>query len=315
MQPTNILLTVAIGLVFVVPARGQSVATVGQPTDSKIALLTTVSGHALRISSGDLLEVTVFDTPDLSGKLRVEEQGLINLPLAGEISVSGLTAEQAGRAVEAKLLAIDILKDPHVSVRVLEYATQGVTVMGEVKSPGVYPLLGTHTLLDLISAAAGLTPNAGKLVTITHRSAPESPVVVKMESRPGSSATFNIDITPGDTIVVSRAGIVYVLGDVAKPGGFLLESNDRLSVLQALALAQGFNRTAAQNSSKLIRNTDDGQEQVPVPLQKIIAKKAPDQVLGDGDILYVPSSTAKNVWRDIENILPAVAGAAIYRVP
>jgi polysaccharide export outer membrane protein len=94
-----------------------------------------------------------------------------------------------------------------------------------------------------------------------------------------------------------------------------LESSDRLTVLQAVALAQGLNRTAAQNDAKVIRKTDDGREQVPVPLKKILANKAPDQILSDGDILFVPSSAAKTAWRDVENILPAVAGAAIYRVP
>ena len=91
------------------------------------------------------------------------------MPLAGGLPVSGMTAEQAGLAIEARLRETDILKDPHVSVTVLEYATQGVTVAGEVKNPGVYPLLGAHGLLDLISAAGGATPNAGKAVTITHR--------------------------------------------------------------------------------------------------------------------------------------------------
>ena len=100
------------------------------------------SAHALQISAGDLLDLNVFDTPELSGKLRVDEHGNVSLPLAGVLAVSGMTAEQAGSAIETRLRETDILKDPHVSVAVLEYATQGVTVTGEVKSPGVYPLLG-----------------------------------------------------------------------------------------------------------------------------------------------------------------------------
>src|SRR5216683_5554297 len=95
------------------------------------------SAHALRISAGDLLDLNVFDTPELSTKLRVDEHGKISLPLAGVLSVSGMTAEQAGLAIEARLRQTDVLKDPHVAVTVLEYATQGVTVVGEVKNPGV----------------------------------------------------------------------------------------------------------------------------------------------------------------------------------
>lgn len=253
--------------------------------------------------------------PDFSPKLRVDEQGAVTLPYAGVLPVSGLTAEEAGRAIEARFREKDVLKDPHVSVTVLEYATQGVTVLGEVKNPGVYPLLGSHTLLDLISAAGGVTPNAGKAVTITHREDPDHPEIVNVASKPGSTATFNVDVRPADTIMVSRAGIVYVLGDVGKPGGFLIENSDRLTVLQAIALAQGTNRTASLNNTKLIRKTESGHQELPVPLKKILADKVPDQMLADGDILFVPTSGAKNALRDIESILPSAAGAAIYRAP
>lgn len=271
--------------------------------------------HPLQISSGDLLDVTVFDTPELSDKLRVDEHGVIALPVAGDLVVSGFTAEEAGHAIEKKLLDADILKHPHVSVSVLEYATQGVTVIGEVKNPGVYPLLGAHGVLDLISAAGGATPNAGKAVTITHRDDLNHPVIVNVDSKPGSPAIFNVDIRPGDTVAVSHSGVVYVVGDVAKPGGFLIESNDRLTVLQAIALAQGTNRTASLNHAKLIRKTNGVREELPVPLKKILANNSPDELLADGDILFIPSSGPQNAWRDVESILPAAAGAAIYRVP
>jgi polysaccharide biosynthesis/export protein len=296
------------------PVSGQEAASLKTGADAN-APLANVAAHSLQISAGDLLDVNVFDTPELSGKFRVDERGAITLPLAGDLAVYGLTAQQAGHAMEARFLSTDILKDPHVSVIVLEYATQGVAVLGEVKNPGVYPLLGVHGLLDLVSAAGGITPNAGKAVTITHRNEPEKPIVVRMETKPGSTVGFNVDVRPGDTIMVSRAGVVYVLGDVGKPGGFLLENNDRLTVLQAVALAQGTNRTAALNAAKLIRKTEDGREQLPVPLGKILSNKAPDQTLADGDILFVPSSAAKSALRGMESILPAATSAALYRVP
>jgi len=124
-----------------------------------------------------------------------------------------------------------------------------------------------------------------------------------------------VDIRPGDTIVVSHAGVVYVMGDVGKPGGFVTESNDQLTVLQAIALAQGPNRTASLDRAKIIRKTAAGREETPIPLKKIMANKASDELLADGDILLVPSSGPKNAMRDVENILPAVTGAAIYRIP
>jgi len=271
--------------------------------------------HALQISAGDLLDLNVFDTPELSTKLRVDEQGKVTLPVAGALPVLGLTAEQAGQAIEARFRDADVLKDPHVTVTVLEFSTQGVTVLGEVKNPGVYPLLGAHGLLDLISAAGGETTSAGKDVTVTHRDDPDHPVIVRIESKPGSTAAFNVDVRPGDNIIVSHAGIVYVLGDVGKPGGFLIENNDRLTVLQAIALAQGTNRTASLNHAKLIRKTVAGREELPVSLKKLLANKEPDLMLADGDILFVPGSGPKNALRDVESILPSAAGAAIYRAP
>jgi polysaccharide export outer membrane protein len=271
--------------------------------------------HALQISAGDLLDLNVFDTPELSTKLRVDEHGTVTLPLGGVVPVSGLTAEQAARAFETRFRMMDILKDPHVSVTVLEYATQGITVLGEVKNPGVYPLLGRHDLLDLISAAGGVTPNAGKAVTVTHRDDPDHPTAVRVDSNPGATQAFNVDVLPGDTIMVSRAGIVYVVGDVGKPGGFLIENNDRLTVLQAIALAQGTNRTASLNHAKLIRRTKTGREELLVPLKKILSNKAPDQTLVGGDILFVPGSGPKNALRGAQGVLSSAAGAAIYRVP
>jgi polysaccharide biosynthesis/export protein len=298
-------------LTAVMPAGAQATLPVSSKSTTEESSAPSV--HALQIAAGDLLDLSVFDTPELSTKLRVDEHGNVSLPLAGVLAVSGMTAEQAGLAIEARLRQTEILKDPHVSVTVLEYATQGVTVVGEVKNPGVYPLLGSHGLLDLISAAGGVTPNAGKAVTVTHRSDPDHPVIVKIESRPGSTAAVKVDISPGDTIMVSHAGIVYVVGDVGKPGGFLIENNDRLTILQAVALAQGTNKTAALNQAKLIRKTETGRQEMPVPLKKILSNNAADEPLADGDILFIPTSQAKNAaYRGMETALQMATGVVVY---
>jgi polysaccharide export outer membrane protein len=313
-QQHTILLAFFLACSCASPALAQNAESTPSTTDAA-ANARVGAAPALQLSAGDLLDVNVFDTPELSGKLRVNEHGAITLALGGDLAVSGMTAEQAGQAIEKKFLDAGILKDPHVSVTVLEYATQGVTILGEVKNPGVYPLLGVHGLLDLISAAGGETPSAGKAVTLTHRSDPGHPIVVTIETKPGSTADFHTDIRPGDTIMVSHAGIVYVIGDVGKPGGFLIENNDRLTVLEAIALAQGTNRTASLNRSLLIRKTAGARVQLPVPLKKILANHAPDVLLADGDILFIPVSGPKNAMRDVEAILPSAASAAIFRVP
>jgi len=279
---------------------------------SAIASSAPLISHTLRIASGDLLELTVFDSPDLSGKLRVNEAGEVSVPLSGTVFVSGMTSEEAAVAVEAKLRFANVVKDPHVSIFISEYATQGITVTGEVRNPGIYPLLGSHTLLDLVSAAGGVTPAAGKAVTVTHKSDPAHPEVVQLENKPGSVAII-VDVRPGDTIAVSRAGVVYVVGDVAKPGGFLIENNDRLTALQAVALAQGTNRTASQNKAKIIRKTGMGREEIPLELKRMLANKAPDLPLEDGDILFVPSSAVKT-WegRSVDAAIGLTTGLLVY---
>jgi polysaccharide export outer membrane protein len=276
-----------------------------------VAAPLAVPAHALHISAGDLIEVSVFDTPELSGKLRVDENGAIVMPIAGVVVLAGLTSEQAGSAIEGRLRSADIMKDPHVAVFITEYATQGVTVAGEVKSVGIYPLLGSHGLLDVLTAAGGVTPTAGRLVSIAHKNDPEHPEMIKFDNRPGRIVA-NVDIEPGDTIIVSRAGVCYVVGDVGKPGGYLIEGNDRLTVLQVVALAGGASKTAAPDGAKLVRKTAHGREEMAVPLKAIFNGTVADMPLEDNDILYVPSSKGKLVAnRSVDLIIALTLGLAL----
>ena len=144
---------------------------------------------SLPISFGDLIQVNVFDNPDLSGSFRVDSTGGLELPLGGTIKLKGLTAAEAGTAIAARLKEAGILLDPHVTVLILEYQSQGVTITGEVRSPGVYPLLGNRTVLDMIAMAGGLNENAGKIVSVFHRGNPNSVRQVRLDvsvQTPGS---------------------------------------------------------------------------------------------------------------------------------
>jgi polysaccharide export outer membrane protein len=273
------------------------------------------SGAVTPIGVGDLVEMTVFDTPELSGKLRVSNKGNIYLPLVGELHVEGLRAEQAQELIEKKFLEGGYLKDPHVTVFISEYATQGVSVMGEVKKPGIYPAFGAHRLLDYLSQAEGLTLLAGTTITITHAGHPEAPEHVKMMAGSAPAPENNPEILPGDTIFVEKTGIVYVVGDVARPGGFPMDHDERLTILQALALAQGTNSTASKGNTKLIRTTEQGRQEIPVDLKKILASKSPDIPLQDNDILFIPNSSFKSTMKGISAALPAAAAASIYRIP
>jgi len=298
------LATVAVGLTLPLAAFAQSGAS------SQNALLPGAS-HALRISPGDLLELGVFDAPELSGKLRVNDKGEIAVPIAGDVRIAGMTAEEAAVAVEEKLRKADILKFPHVSIFMAEYATQGITVTGEVRNPGIYPLLGYHGLIDLISSAGGVSVSAGKAVTVTHRSDPGHPEVVLLDNHPGSVAP-SVDIRPGDTIAVSHSGVVYVVGDVGKSGGYLIDANERLTAVQALALAGGANRSASENKARLIRKTLTSRVDFAVPLRRILDGKMIDPQLEDGDILFVPSSKAKTTaTRSMEAAIALTTGVII----
>ena len=270
----------------------------------------TPASGALLLDVGDVLDVRVFDTPELSGKFRVDSQGNIALPIGGAIAVKGLMPEQVQVLVEQRFRQREILRDPHVEVFVLEYATQRVTVMGEVRNPGVYPMGGKRNVLDFISVAGGPTNAASKTALLTHKNSPAQPIAVDLNSSLENEPQPQVE--PGDRIVVTRAGIVYVVGDVGRPGGYLIENKKTITVVRALALAQGLNKTAKLDA-KLIRNTAAGRTETDLPLKKILANQAVDPKLQNEDILFVPVNGAKQ-WAEkgFSSVLQMAVGVVIY---
>jgi polysaccharide export outer membrane protein len=270
--------------------------------------------NELRIGSGDLLEVSVFGAQDYTKQVRVSPEGDIVLPMIGAVRVAGLSAKTAEEVVAKKLSDGGYFNNPQVAILTREYATQGVSVLGEVQKPGIYPLLGPHTLLNVISAAGGTTPKAGNAVTITHADSPSQPETVRLNYAPdGTPSGSNVPVYPGDIVLVSKAGIVYVVGAVHAPSGIVMEK-PQMTVLQAIAMAQGVNPGAALNSTTVIRRTADGPKQIPVPLKKILALTEPDLPLQPDDILFVPASAAKAIGKKtLETALQVATGVAIYR--
>lgn len=246
----------------------------------------------VKLGVGDLIEISVYGVPDLSTKSRVSGSGDIYLPLIDYVHVSGLTTDEAQDVIQKRLEDGGFLRGPHVSIFVDESASQAVTVVGEVNHPGPYAAIGDRRLFDLISAAGGLTDKAGRNVTIEHRGDPEQRVELQLSSNLAEDTKNNVDVLPGDTIIVSRAGIVYVVGDVNRPSGFLIEDN-ALSVLKALALAGGGTRTSALNKTKILRQTPTGVQEIPVKLKQVLYAKAPDVALVKGDVLFIPGSASK----------------------
>lgn len=268
----------------------------------------------LQISSGDLLDISVYGVPDLAQKVRVSNSGDANFPLLGSVHVDGLTIEDAQSAIEKKLVDGGIMKSPHVTIFVSEYSS-GVSMLGLISRPGIYPLLGTRRLYDMISAAGGLSPGAGRLVTVTRRSDPTNPILITLSSDPKLSAQNNIEIQQGDTVEVSKAGVVYVVGEVARASGLIMDSGQNLSVMKAVALSGGTTRVAALDSAKIIRKDDKGNPtEVPVQLKKMFQGKAPDVELISEDILFIPTSAGKNAaLRGMETALQLATGVTLRR--
>ncbi|MFB3916905.1 MAG: polysaccharide biosynthesis/export family protein [Terriglobales bacterium] len=266
----------------------------------------------LSIGSGDLLQVSVFGAPDFNAEVRVAEDGTVSLPLIGAVAASGMTAQQFAKVLKERLSTGGYFNNPQVSIFVKEYATKGVSVLGEVQKPGIYPLLGPRKLYDVISAAQGTTQLASNRVTLIHRDRPEQPQVIKLAYGEQGSRESNVAVLPGDTVVVEKAGTMYVVGNVQKPTEIVMANPD-LTVLQAIAMAQGISPGAALDKAKLVRKTPEGPKEIPLPLKKMLAGKAPDQKVEPNDVVFVPSSAAKGAAkRGLEAALQTITGLAVY---
>jgi polysaccharide export outer membrane protein len=266
------------------------------------------------IGSGDFLDISEYHTPEFHSTVRVSAEGTIMLPMIGEINISGMDEQAAAHAIEAALLAKGMLLHPLVSVLVTAYAGQDLSVLGEVTHPGVYPFTYHHRLLDLISAASGLSSNAGRLVNIFHYGDPKTPHPVVLDpSGTDTASDHNPELTPGDTVQVSRAGLVYVVGDVIRPGGFPVDPVQGLTIVQALSLAWGPSLNAAVGHALLIREQKGGRTMIALNLRRMLRGQDPDQPVQDRDILYVPDSFAKNlVNRTMESAIQSAIGVTIY---
>ena len=283
---------------------------------SPLSSSTTVLGMpiALPIHAGDFLDVSEFHDPEFHSVVRVVADGSVTLPLIGSISLAGLSETQAADAIDKALIADGMLVHPQAIVLVTNAAGQDVSVLGEVARPGVYPYATHHRLLDLISAASGLTPTAGRLVSIYHRDAPQTPHNVILDpSGTDAKTDHNPELEPGDTVQVSRAGLVYVIGDVVRPGGFAVDPTQGLTVVQALSLAWGATPNAVASKAILIRNQKGGRTLTTLNLKRMIHGQDPDIPIRDRDILFVPDSTAKNlINKSLEAAIQSVIGVSLY---
>jgi polysaccharide biosynthesis/export protein len=306
------------------------------PESSAAATVPQTSDYV--IGPDDVLNVYILDVPEFSRAYRVSNTGTVTVPsLSSPLTAAGLTLSKFSELLAKELKAAGVVMDARVTTSVDQSRLHAISITGSVRNPQIYPLFTQTTLLDVLSQAGGLADDASNIAIVRRgdiaihalnlnngdtptddqAKATQSVTVDLKKLLEGNDAHVNVDVYPGDRITVPRAGIVYVVGAVNKPGGFTMRANSRgVTVLQALALAQDTKTTALRNQSVILRDdaqSPDGRKQIPVDLKKIVRGTSPDPLLQADDILFVPDSGSKRAFRrGIEAVLQVTTGVAIY---
>lgn len=278
-----------------------------------IALAQSSGKNSLLINPGDNLHITVLDMPNMEQHARVTDAGEIPVLGIGSVTVANMSPAEAATAIHDRYVSAHYLNHPQVAVVVDQYATQEVTLIGEVKTPGAYPISTPRPILDVLALGGGLTEFADRGVLLERHGDQTNPIRYNVSNDGQQALKEQVLVNPGDTVVVVKAGIVYVLGDVNRPGGYAMTSNNetQMSLLEALANAGGAAKTAKLGQARLLRKSDHTETTISIgDIQK--GKKA-DFAMAPGDILYVPFSYSKNlVIQSSGGIASAAGTAAVY---
>lgn len=318
-------------IVIVAPVRGQVPSSLTAKQAKPKCGSTQNSNYVL--GTGDQVEISGSALGNSAEKpSRVDADGTLQVPLVGRVQVGGLTVQQA----EQKLnnLLTKYIRDPRVALSVVHVESRPVSVLGEVNTPGVYQVRGKKTLLEVLSQAGGIRPDAGYSVRITRQvewgciplpdaqfdaSSGFSVATVNLrEIMEAHDPEGNIEIFPHDIISVPKAEMVYVVGEVRRSGGFVLGEHQSMSVLQALSLAGGLNTGANTKHAKILRlrSGSSQREEMSVNVKAVLSGKKPDVALEGDDILFIPSSTGtKAALRALEAAVQTGTGLAIWRMP
>jgi polysaccharide export outer membrane protein len=268
--------------------------------------------ESLPIGPGDLVQIQALSTPDLSQTARVTDAGTIQLIIGGDVKLSGLTPARAADLIQDTWIKGNYMVDPHVSVVVMQYATQSVSVLGQVHTPGAYPISTPRTVVDVLALAGGLADMADRTVTIERRGTKER-LDYFVSNDSNKALDSNVLVYPGDSILVPKAKLIYVLGDVSRPGAYPWQTNDsKISVLQAISFAGGTMNHAVPADTRLMRKRADGSyEQMHIALGNMQKGKIADVPLQSDDIIYVPFSYMRNLALSLGSIVAASESAAI----
>jgi polysaccharide export outer membrane protein len=256
----------------------------------------------------DLITVHLYESLEYSPTVRVSLDGSVELPLIGNVHVAGLTLAQAQALIASRLVDAGMYRNPQVSIQVTDSPNQTATVVGELH--GIVQIIGEKRLLDVLSSVGGgsgggsgtttvvvggggLPTTASHIITI-NRPGVAQPITVDLGTDPAKSAQADIPIFPRDTIIVSRVGVVYLLGAFKTQGAIPLQQNSPLTLMQVASLAGGTGFEGRTNDLRLIRTTGYTRQVVKVDIKKVIDGKAPDPVLQADDIIFLPSSPMKS---------------------
>jgi polysaccharide export outer membrane protein len=298
MKRAFLLFPLAIALCTTLSASGQfngpaivTGGTLNQPTTVTVdQQLLYPAAHDVQLSQGDLITVRIFGQTDYASGIRIGSDGKALLPLLGVVSLEGLSVTAAEELIASRLDAAGMYKNPQVTIQVVEGPNAVITVVGEAH--GVIPVTGPRRLLDILAAAGGLPMTASHVLTIDRPGQPQ-PLVVDLGTDPVHSALANVPVFPGDTILVARMGIVYVIGAFKTQGVVPLAPSTPLTLMEAAALSGGPTFEAKMNDLRLIRTVGDQRTVVKLDMKKILYGQAPDPILQANDILFLPQSAFK----------------------
>lgn len=315
-MPSNSSLTILLfaALSPAWPAAAQTAST----TPRAAAYTETAAGNlpAQKIGPNDLISISVYDSPEFTRQVRVAADGTIILPMMRHaIPAAGLMPRELEDRIAQALISERLLKEPSVIVTVAEYVRRPVIVTGAVRSPVTIQALGDLTLMDAITRAGGIAPEAGPEILVDSALSSDPALIRRIPIKPllnASDPKLNITLNPGDEVRVPAAGRISVLGNVKNTGSFPILDTTDTTVLNALVLAGGF-ATTKPNEAYIIRQDDtpQGRHQIPVPIRDIVDRKAPDVPLIAHDILFVPTNKKHETLLALAQILGVAGSSAI----
>lgn len=280
-----------------------SIAAFGQTGPAQVAEGGVSNLPAQKIGPNDLLAISVYNAPELTRTVRVSAEGAIRLPMLKEqIKADGRMPAELEQSISDALVSEEILTDPIVTVTVAEYSSRPISVAGAVRQPLTFQAYGNVTLLEAITRAQGLAPEAGPEIIVTRLEPQPNGASKLFEKRirvkallDDSDPALNLPLQGGEEIRVPEAGKVFVVGNVKKPGAFQMQDESGMTVLKALAMAEGLEQYASNQAYVYHRAKDGSQTETRVELRKIMDRKAPDAPLGPNDIFYVPDNRGRRL--------------------